>query len=138
MSDLLNQVRKELEEKIGAKNSLDAEIKQLKQVEKTLIKGPDSRGNVDYNYEAVGEDNIKAVGDYLKFKGNARQQDIVADLGKNSGTISMALKVLEERKQAKPTGQRVNRSNEWKWVGKVKTVKDRRKARQKGRAKVTV
>jgi uncharacterized membrane protein len=46
---------------------------------------------------SVGKDRLKKIEGYVKKRGSARQADIQRDLGFNSGTISVGLRILAEQ-----------------------------------------
>lgn len=151
MSELIGQIDNDLKTQYEIRDDANSEIKRLEKARKALTSETSGRhtrsfeGEKSYDPEkAAGEENINKVAEYVKFRSPVRQDDIAKDLGLNSGTVSCALQVLEfpefKRKQVKRTGRTVNRSREWEWVGKPKTVKKertKRQARSKGRAKAT-
>lgn len=65
---------------------------------------------------AVGADKMDRVREYMRRHGEARQADIARDLQLNTGTISVAMRMLEESGEAKSLGKR-NRSQYWRWTG---------------------
>lgn len=46
---------------------------------------------------SVGKDRLKKIEGYVKKRGSARQADIQRDLGFNSGTVSVGLRILAEQ-----------------------------------------
>lgn len=65
----------------------------------------------------AGKAAIEAVATVLRDVGRTTQVEIRRATGKNSGTVSHALRVLETEHKARKTGRRAHGSDEWAWVG---------------------
>jgi hypothetical protein len=61
---------------------------------------------------SISVDKLEAVGEYLSRHGEARQADIVKELGINSGSVSVALKFLDQHHLVK-RGEHRSNSQVW-------------------------
>lgn len=71
---------------------------------------------------AVGEDRVSAVQEYLQAHERARQADIGIALGINSGSVSVALRLLEQRGQIAKLDRKERGSSVWESLRVPATV----------------
>lgn len=65
----------------------------------------------------AGKAAIEQVAEVLQKVGRTTQAEITRATGKNSGTVSHALRVLTAEGKAGKTGRRAHGSDEWAWLG---------------------
>ena len=80
------------------------------QVERSVA-SPGRRG------PGVSEAKLNAVRDYMEAHGRARQRDIAADLGENTGSVSLALRWLAGQGDVRDTGEIENKAKVWEFTG---------------------
>ena len=71
--------------------------------------------------KVAGPKAIKAIEDVLRSVGRTTQAEIGRATGRNSGTVTHALRVLEASKLARRTGRKEGGSPEWAWIGRQRT-----------------
>ena len=67
--------------------------------------------------KGVSDAKLALVGEYMQKHGEARQVDIGRELKQNSGTISVALKVLADQGVVEDTGQVDDKAKVWRYTG---------------------
>lgn len=103
----------------------EAELDELRRMYAQLKDGAESPRRLEPRQDrsrprerrGVGQHWIDATRDYLKKNKKVRQVQIAADLRANSGTISLALRALEDAGEARKAGVE-NRAQVWEWTGK--------------------
>lgn len=99
--------------------ALDDQIKALRKERKRLQRVPrPRRDEIDNSTRSAGPAAIKAVEAFLAEHQIATQSAITEGTGKNSGTVTHALRVLESDKKVRWTGQRIRGSKQFEWTGK--------------------
>lgn len=101
-SDLFTALDEQLEEIRQAREALDAREGALNRARDELAvafggtapaRGRPTRAGIQ---QRAAQHHVDAIFDYLKKHGTARQADIARDLRLNSGTVSVALRQLED------------------------------------------
>ena len=123
--EVVEEERKRLEARRG---ELRAEIKsrehELRQVEMDLAltgkagavlkpKRSGQRAKVTDPAKAAGPRNVEIVREFVSVRGKVTQAEVRKGTGKNSGTVSNALKGLEAEGFIRTTGEVIDRSAEW-------------------------
>lgn len=129
-ADLIRSIDASIEEAQKAKRALvastrqeakaiDDQIRELRRERSRLQRSPrPRRDEIDSSTRSAGPAAIKAVEDFLQEHQVATQSAITEGTGKNSGTVTHALRVLEADKKVRWTGERVRGSKQFQWTGK--------------------
>lgn len=64
-------------------------------------------------HKIAGRGNLTEIEQYLVSHRIATQHQVAEALGKNSGTVTWAMRALEQDGKVKPTGRKINGSPEW-------------------------
>lgn len=73
--------------------------------------------------QRAGRGNVAKVAAMLKSKGPMTKAEVTHELGMNNGTVTYALRALEEQGQARKTGNRsTTGSDEFEFVGTARRV----------------
>lgn len=137
-ANVVAHLNEQLAEALARRDDADSDVKRFRGALKALdvpTNGGNGKGRGYDPRKLAGEKNITDVSEYLRFKGEARQADIVSDLGKNPSTVSCALQALQDDGDATTDGKQVNRSKLWKWTGApARKTRARRGSRSKATA----
>lgn len=126
---ILREVRAGLKETREVRGVAQAMLDEAEATERALIVARDAlrkvrtpkkvpKPDVD-SRRVAGPAAIAAVSEVLMRVGRTTQSEITRATGKNSGTVTHALRALEDDKLVRRTGRRDSGSDEWVWVGGV-------------------
>jgi DNA-binding transcriptional ArsR family regulator len=116
---------------VQALRQSEAQIATLEAARKALVgrkvsrRTPSEQRAASRNRTAVeraGKGNVEAAFDYLAQHGRATKAEITRALGKNNGTVTYALRALEEEKRVRKTNVRVQGSDEYEVVSNRRRI----------------
>jgi hypothetical protein len=101
----------------GTRVQYETRISGLEQAIAAFNSGdsPSSNGNGDHDKLAIGPDKLEAVRTYMSKRGKTRQADIAKHTRLNSGTVSVALRLLEAAGEVS-SGPKEDGSRTWEFV----------------------
>lgn len=109
------EIDREIDRVKAAMRALRREAKPRARRHSTTRRQRDAR-------ELAGPANLKAAEQVLKRKRHATGAQIRKATGKNSGTITYAMRALVEDGKARETGRVIDRSPEFEWVPESERV----------------
>jgi len=92
---------------------LDNREKAVSQALEALRASTNGRRASKKKAYSISDDRFEKVQKYLQKHGRAKQTALVKELGLNSGTISVALKKMEQGSEARNTGTKEDGSQVW-------------------------
>jgi hypothetical protein len=93
-------------------------LDRLLSTRKALVSRRVRRGakGVKTAFQRAGKANVEKARDFLRHNGPTPKAQVTRALGINDGTVTYALRALEERGEARKTGERVHGSDVYEFV----------------------